>query len=60
MEMIILAIETSCDDTSVAVLKDQELLSNVVSSQVAFHNKYMRCDARIASAFACKKKLLMY
>jgi len=29
----ILAIETSCDDTSVAILKNQKVLSNVVSSQ---------------------------
>ena len=27
--MIILAIESSCDDTCVAILKDKELLSNV-------------------------------
>ncbi len=29
----ILAIESSCDDTSVAILKDRKLLSNIVSSQ---------------------------
>ena len=29
----ILAIETSCDDTSVAILKNQKVLSNIVSSQ---------------------------
>tara|TARA_B100001287_G_C22676674_1_gene528060 strand:+ start:63 stop:1073 length:1011 start_codon:yes stop_codon:yes gene_type:complete len=29
----ILAIETSCDDTSVAVLKNKKVLSNIVSSQ---------------------------
>ena len=42
--MIILAIETSCDDTGVAILKtDKEklkILSNVVSSQVKLHAKY--------------------
>jgi N6-L-threonylcarbamoyladenine synthase len=45
--MIILAIETSCDDTSVAVLKitgDKipkfKILSNVISSQVAIHAPY--------------------
>ena len=27
--MIILAIESSCDDTCVAILKDKEILSNV-------------------------------
>ena len=32
-EVIILAIESSCDDTSAAVMKDGELLSNVTASQ---------------------------
>jgi N6-L-threonylcarbamoyladenine synthase len=39
--MIILAIETSCDETSAAVVKDgSEVLSNVISSQIEFHKKY--------------------
>ena len=32
-DVYILAIETSCDDTSVAVLKNRKVLSNIVSSQ---------------------------
>ena len=32
-DVYILAIETSCDDTSVAVLKNDTVLSNIVSSQ---------------------------
>ena len=32
-EVYILAIETSCDDTSVAILKNKKVLSNIVSSQ---------------------------
>lgn len=37
----ILAIETSCDDTSVAVVRDgRHILSNVMASQVALHNQY--------------------
>lgn len=35
--MIILGIDTSCDDTSVAVLDDRKILSNIVSSQVPIH-----------------------
>ena len=40
--MRILAIETSCDETSIAVLQTKEdgdfsILSNIVSSQVAIH-----------------------
>lgn len=42
--MIIVAIETSCDDTCVAILKIEnsklKILSNVVSSQVKLHAKY--------------------
>ncbi len=42
--MIILAIETSCDDTCVAILKSGnrklEILSDIVSSQVKLHKKY--------------------
>jgi len=37
---MILAIETSCDETSVAVVRDGEILSNVVSSQIALHAEY--------------------
>ena len=42
--MLILAIETSCDDTAVAVLKINadkvSVLSNTISSQVKLHSKY--------------------
>jgi N6-L-threonylcarbamoyladenine synthase len=37
--MIALGIETSCDETSVAVLSGENLLSNLISSQ-DFHTKY--------------------
>ena len=47
--MIILAIESSCDDTSVAILNNTQLLSNVVSSQIAFHNKYGGVMPELAS-----------
>jgi len=42
--MTILSIDTSCDDTSIAVLKKEKgkikVLSNIVSSQVKLHQKY--------------------
>ena len=38
--MTILAIETSCDETSAAVVRDGKILSNAVSSQVALHAEY--------------------
>jgi N6-L-threonylcarbamoyladenine synthase len=38
--MIILAIDTSCDETSVAVTRGTHVCSNMVSSQVRFHRQY--------------------
>jgi N6-L-threonylcarbamoyladenine synthase len=38
--MTILALETSCDETSVAVVRDGKILSNVVASQVELHAEY--------------------
>jgi len=38
--MKILAIETSCDDTCAAVLENDRILSNVVSSQTDLHAKW--------------------
>ena len=38
--MLILALETSCDETSAAVVRDGEILANVVSSQIRLHAEY--------------------
>ena len=48
MSVIILGIESSCDDTSAAVIKDGYLLSNVVSSQ-AVHEAYGGVVPELAS-----------
>lgn len=40
MEPIILAIDTSCDETAAAVTMGRRILSNVISSQVDIHAKY--------------------
>ncbi len=37
---LLLAIDTSCDETSVAVTRGQEILSTVISSQVRYHKAY--------------------
>ncbi len=38
--MLILAIETSCDETSVAVVRDgREVLSNIIASQISKHSE---------------------
>jgi len=48
--MYVLGIETSCDETSVSVVKDgRSILSNVVSSSLAFHKKYGGIIPEIAS-----------
>lgn len=48
--MIILAIETSCDETSAAVVENgKKVLSNVVASQTEFHKKYGGIVPEIAS-----------
>ena len=50
MDKIILAIESSCDETSVAILKnDKELLANVISTQISVHQKYGGVMPEIAS-----------
>jgi N6-L-threonylcarbamoyladenine synthase len=38
--MTLLAIETSCDETSAAVVREGRVLSNIVSSQVRLHAEY--------------------
>ena len=48
--MIILGIDTSCDDTSAAVVEDgRKIRSNVVSSQTAIHKKYGGIVPELAS-----------
>ena len=40
-QMLVLGIDTSCDDTSCAVVRDgREILSSVVSSQIDVHRKF--------------------
>jgi N6-L-threonylcarbamoyladenine synthase len=38
--MALLAIETSCDETAVAVVKSGRVLANVVASQIKMHEEY--------------------
>jgi N6-L-threonylcarbamoyladenine synthase len=48
--MLLLSIETSCDETAAAVVRDgREMLSSVVSSQVAIHAEYGGVVPEIAS-----------
>ena len=49
-DTLILAIETSCDETAAAVVKNgREVLSNVISSQIELHKLYGGVVPEIAS-----------
>ncbi len=48
--MLVLGVETSCDDTAAAVLRDgRSLLANVVSSQDHIHGLYGGVVPELAS-----------
>jgi len=50
MENLILAIESSCDETSAAVVKNgRQVLSNVISSQIDIHKKFGGVVPEVAS-----------
>jgi putative glycoprotease GCP len=47
--MIVLGIESSCDETAAAVVKDGKMFSNVIASQIKIHSKYGGVVPEIAS-----------
>jgi N6-L-threonylcarbamoyladenine synthase len=47
--MLTLGIETSCDETAAAVLRDTAVLANIVASQVDLHAKYGGVVPELAS-----------
>ena len=50
MDNLILSIESSCDETSAAVVKNgREVLSNVISSQIDIHKKFGGVVPEVAS-----------
>ena len=52
--MIILALESSCDETAAAIVKDgREVLSNVINSQIKIHEQYGRSCARNSFKESC-------
>ena len=49
-DIIIMGIESSCDETSVAIVKNgREVLSNVINSQIKIHEEYGGVVPEIAS-----------
>ena len=47
--MIILAIESSCDETSIAILKDKKLRAHTIASQIDIHKSFGGVVPEIAS-----------
>ena len=49
-ELLVLGIESSCDETSCAIVKNgREVLSNVINSQIKIHEKFGGVVPEIAS-----------
>ena len=46
---VLIALETSCDETAAAVIRGADLLSSVVASQVAVHTQYGGVVPEVAS-----------
>ncbi|MDD5448976.1 MAG: tRNA (adenosine(37)-N6)-threonylcarbamoyltransferase complex transferase subunit TsaD [Candidatus Omnitrophica bacterium] len=49
--MITLGIETSCDETAIAIIKDRRILSSVVSSSMHLHRRYGGVVPEIATRY---------
>lgn len=59
--MIILSVETSCDETSVAITKDgKQVLSNAVLSQINIHQPFGGVVPEIASRAHIESMLYMF
>ena len=51
---VLLGIETSCDETSAAVVCGRKVLSNVISSQIDLHRPYAGVVPELASRAHCE------
>ena len=56
---LILAIESSCDETSIAIIRDGNLLSNVVATQIEMHQKFGGVMPELASRLHCENVLFV-
>ena len=57
-DTLILAIESSCDETAAAVVRNgREVLSNIISSQIALHT-YMEVWFRKSPRVSILRKLI--
>lgn len=55
----ILAIESSCDETSISIIRNGELLSNVVATQIEMHVKFGGVMPEVASRLHCENILFV-
>ena len=54
--MLVLGIETSCDETAAAVVRDgREILSSIISSQIELHRPFGGVVPELASRDHLKK-----
>lgn len=59
--MLVLGVESSCDETSVAVVRDgKEVLSNVILSQIDIHKEYGGVVPEIASRHHVKNVSIVF
>lgn len=54
-QKVILAIESSCDDTSIAILRGKEVLANVTATSMAEHRKYGGIVPELAARSHCSQ-----
>ncbi len=56
--MLILGIESSCDETAASIVRDgREIISSVISTQIEEHKKYGGVVPEIASRRHCENIL---
>ena len=59
--MLVLGVETSCDETSVAIVRDgKEVLSNVIYTQIDIHKLYGGVIPEVASRHHLKKITIVF
>lgn len=59
--MLVLGVETSCDETSVAVVRDgKEVLSNIVYTQIDIHKKFGGVVPEVASRHHVQKITVVF
>ena len=60
-DILVLAVESSCDETSVAVIKNgTEILSNVVASQIESHKRFGGVVPEVASRHHVESVTLVF